>query len=168
MNKLLREALITQVREFHVQAMQIVQSGEQHIPILFLLTEGGKIEPIPFTEYIDDKDLAADMLQAFRAKEGVVATIFLSEAWTITIPKDSAAGRRLAAGKNPLRKPSESHDRKECLFYMVQTADNDQFAVQAEIIRGESEITFGPLEIMTEDSEDTKMVGRFVGDPLNP
>ena len=136
------------------------QQGKKHMeetgghPALIVLLFKDRVETIDLSMYIEDKELMAMMKQAYIEKDGVNGTIFMSEAWVLKLDKDSAEGKRLAEGKEPTLKPSESPDREEVLFFLAE-APGGSLAANAPIIRDGDKTTLGPLEMTGDNTEVT-------------
>jgi len=162
----LRLLLEDLMRNLNEVAKEHVEEHGGHPPVLFLLKkDSDEPEVVQLHEYIDDKDLMGSMMQAYRTDPTVLASVFLSEAWTVQYAKDSPEAKRIDEGFGPPCQPSESPDREEILFYLAETPGGNMSA-SAPIIRNGKKTTVGPLKIMPPNG--TEYRGRLTGNLFNP
>jgi len=164
MKSKIRAKLHEIVEELHKISTGFFAEHGSQPPILFVL-KGDKLpterQVVDLQDYIEDKELLASMIQAYQNQDGVIGTIFMSEAWVIKVDTKSEEGKRLIRGEAPRIQPSESSEREEVLFYMAETLGGN-LAAQAPIIRRGKKATLGKLEF-SPGGEDGEFEGRLIG-----
>lgn len=158
----LRKATEETVRAAFVTSKHIMEKYGSHPPVLFLLGDDGVTEMVDLSDYIEDKDMMALMIRSYQAQEGINGSVLLTEAWVVQHDKNSPEGKYIAEHGYPEMTPSESPDRKEVLFYMIETKFGN-FAAQAPIMREGNEVTVGELAFNPWDEGDGDYQGRFIG-----
>lgn len=149
------------MKAVHEETMPQFITNQAQAPTLFLLKRGGGWEMVDFTNYIEDKDLMAMMIKAYQMDDRLDGTLLLTEAWMMSIDKDSEEGQRIEKGEGPSVMPSESSERKEVLFYMAETRFGN-IAAEAEIVReGDKAVEVKALNVLPDVEEDLR--GRFIG-----
>lgn len=161
----LKKIILDNLHSIHDKAKKIVEQTGGHPPILFLLRDSDA-EAIDFSTYIEDKDLMAVMIKAYQDQDDVDGSILLTEAWVLKIDTNSEEGKRLEKSLEPQIMPSESPDREEVLFYMVETRGGD-IAAQAPITREGKKTIVGDLQVINPEGKDDRLTGRFVGGTFN-
>jgi hypothetical protein len=143
------------LERIHKESSEFTERTGGHPPVLILIRED-ELEAIDFRKFIEDKQLMASMIKAYQNQDHINGTILLTEAWVLAI--DAEPDGSLPPTDHLI--PSESPDRKEVLFYMVETRLGN-VAAQANMIRDGDKLTIGPLELLTD--EGNSFQGRFVG-----
>ena len=159
-----REEIVENLETLHKTSKMIVELSGGHPPT-FMLVRGPKIEAIDFTPYIEDKDLMEVMLKSYKAQDDIDVTILLTEAWALELDAKSELGKQIMAGEAEAPIPTDSPDRKEILFYLVETRSGKTYTAQADIIRNGDQTVLGPLQMMADEKAELR--GRFVGSKLN-
>jgi hypothetical protein len=135
--------------KLHTQCKEFVEDTGGQPPLLIQVFSDRR-ELIDMMTYLDDKDLMEVMIKAYQMQEGVIGTIFVSEAWMAVFDKETEFVR-----------PVNSPDREEVLFFLAE-GKGGTFAARALMTRDEKDkVTVGPLQHMSEPGE--KITGRFVG-----
>jgi hypothetical protein len=167
MKKELRKLLVDLVTHLYEVAKPQVEEKGNYPAVLFVLDKSSPMPKIiDMTPYADEEDhnLMGTMIKAYQQAPGVLATVLLTEAWAL--PLDPEIGRKIASGEihdDDLPRPSESPDRQEALFMLVQTPQGDMTA-QAFFDRTGGKLKVGPLAISPPGVEHR---GRLVGEISN-
>jgi hypothetical protein len=165
MSKNDRDLIKQNLRSLHAMTKKELAATSGVRPRLLLVhdTDDDVTQPeiINFDNYIDDPDVMTAMLKAYKMQPTVSISVFMSEAWGLSINADSEQGKRLKSGEEPFPKDISQHpDREEIVSYLVESRTG-VLAASAAIIRNGDDASFGPLEF-----DDNVVGGSIVGTVL--
>jgi len=105
--------------------------------------------PLSFsTDY--EKDVASDAIRRIVRETKPDAVVYMSEAWTIMLPKGEGLPKNLP-------RPSQHKDRVEIVAVMIEFKTGEKFSCMAKILREQDKVTLEKFDV----SEDKTMMGRF-------
>jgi len=151
-NRFKEEALVL-IKELHRKAREEIENGEQIPALMYVLSEDGETRFVSLQKAMDaSKDIAEELMKKIQATPGVLATIFMCEAWILELDKDEVKGE--------FPRPSTHPNKREAVVWVVETVVGDLFT-RAYISRNPSRL--GDLVVPDLEFGDSTAEGRFVG-----
>jgi hypothetical protein len=148
-------------------ASQIVATGEEHAPFLFLQRKnGGGIEALLLDNF--PKDVMASLHRAAALAPSVECAALVLEGWVHksdkTNPKDAELLKALQAGQIRV---SDLPDKGEAIIFNLRVG-SEQFVSICHIDRAAKTLGKAPLfDPAGGDGKDLTATGRFIGTPGN-
>lgn len=172
MNMTNREINEENIKKVFVVAKKIFLEDQGLQPCLYVIRQGGKDTVkgniVMLGDFFEDRRLTQSIKMSYQMQEGVVATIFISEAWISVVDKkkDKERFNSLVTEDGRVKiKPSEDPNRLEALVFLLESKVGTVLA-HAPILR-EGKLAVGALEFSPATQGNEVVTGKLAGSAFN-